>query len=519
MGRLPDAIRRRARRGGSEQARSPAAGAGGVDSFPSDAASLRDLGRGQRTAQVRKCPARAEQHGRCVVHVAHQERALRQVRHRRFELRLVHATGRIAAEQAFDHARLVALRLQAADEPGAGVAQALVVEVDGILRRQHDAEAERARLLHQRQHRQLGRRHRARREEAEHFIHVEDRAQAGGAGLAAHPRDELVRDQRHDEHAFGVVQVRDRDDRDARLAVRVVEQRLDVERVAGEPGLEPGRCQQAVDAERELRAVLRREEALDVEDAHLVERRLLHRPDQGGEVEALALAPRGVEQGGEQDEFATADRIGVDAEQSEQAGDGRADTLLERGGVVRDHGIGRCKRTEDRQRPASVRAGRVDVHDGRVTQALNALAVLAPLLESLAPGRCGCRRELVDALALARGFAGVDPGLEVFRPQLRKGQCEVGDVAFRVDDDGGNAVDRGLLEQRHAEAGLAAAGHADADRMRRQVARVVQQFVAELLRGRVVLPAEVEDAELFVGRERHVGFLGSGSAPTARWTR
>ncbi len=445
------------------------------------------------------------------MHVPHQERALRQARHRGFELRLVHATRRIAAEQAFDHARLVALRLQAADEPGAGVAQALVVEVDGILRRQHDAEPEGAGLLHQRQHRCLRRRHGARREKAEHLVHVEERAQAGRAGLAPHPRDQFVGHQGHDEHAFGVVQVGDRDDRDARLAVCVVEQRLDVEGVPGKPGFEPWRSQQAIDAEREVGAVLRREKAVDVEDADLVERRLLHRTDQGGEVEALALAPRGVEQGGEQDEFAAADRVGVDAEQSEQAGDCGTDALLEGGRIVRHDGIGRRKRTEDRQRPAGIRARCVNVDRGGVAQALDALTVLAPLLEPLAPGGRGCRRELVDALALARGFAGVYPGLEVFRSQLRKGQREVGDVAFRVDDDGWDAVDRSFLDQRHAESGLAAASHADADRMRGQVARVVQQVVAELLRGRVVLPAKIEDTELFVGRERHVGFLGSGT--------
>ena len=66
--------------------------------------------------------------------------------------------------------------------------ESLVVEVDGVLRRQHDADAERARLLEQRQQRRLRRRIRDRREVAEDLVHVEDRAQAGRARLAAHPR-------------------------------------------------------------------------------------------------------------------------------------------------------------------------------------------------------------------------------------------------------------------------------------------------------------------------------------------
>ena len=60
-------------------------------------------------------------------------------------------------------------------------------------------------------------------------------------------------------------------------------------------------------------------EALEVEDADLVERRLLHGLDQRREVEALAVAPGRVEQRGQQDELAAADRIGIDTEQSEQA--------------------------------------------------------------------------------------------------------------------------------------------------------------------------------------------------------
>jgi hypothetical protein len=53
--------------------------------------------------------------------------------------------------------------------------------------------------------------------------------------------------------------------------------------------------------------------------------------------------------------------------------------------------------------------------------------------------------------------------------------AQVAEIALRIDRERGNAVDRGFFEQREAEARLAAAGHADADRVRRQILRVVEQ--------------------------------------------
>jgi hypothetical protein len=82
---------------------------------------------------------------------------------------------------------------------------------------------------------------------------------------------------------------------------------------------------------------------------------------------------------------------------------------------------------------------------------------------------------------------------------VRKRQQQVAEIALRVDADGRNAVDAGLFEQREAEAGLAAACHPDADCMRREIAGVVQQqVVGGCARCRVVFPAEIEHAKLFV---------------------
>ena len=88
---------------------------------------------------------------------------------------------RPAADEALEHPRLVVLRLQAPDEPRAGVRHRLVVEVDGVLGRQHEPQPERAALLEDRQDRLLGRRRGRRRHVAEHLVHVRERAQVGGA--------------------------------------------------------------------------------------------------------------------------------------------------------------------------------------------------------------------------------------------------------------------------------------------------------------------------------------------------
>jgi hypothetical protein len=96
----------------------------------------------------------------------------------------------------------------------------------------------------------------------------------------------------------------------------------------------------------------------------------------------------------------------------------------------------------------------------------------------------------------------IDPRCEVLRAQFRKSQQQVAQVALRIDGDGRHAVDGCLLQQRQAQAGLAAAGHADADRMRGEVARVVQQRLRMVHAALgVELTAQVEHAEGFVGRQ------------------
>jgi hypothetical protein len=122
------------------------------------------------------------------------------------------------ALEAVDEAHFVALGLQAADEPGAAVGEAFVVEVDGVLRGQDDADAEGAGLLEEREQRELRGGIRGGREVAEDLVHIDEGAEAGGAGLGAHPTDDLIEEQGDEEHAFGVGEMGDGENGDAGLA-------------------------------------------------------------------------------------------------------------------------------------------------------------------------------------------------------------------------------------------------------------------------------------------------------------
>ena len=161
----------------------------------------------------------------------------------------------------------------------------------------------------------------------------------------------------------------------------------------------------------------------------------------------------------------------------------------------------RRERAQDGQRQPRVAARRIDRDVGRLAEAADALAILAPLGEPVLPGLGRLRGQRLDGRALARRFGRVDPGLELRGAEAGKGQHQVRDVALRVDHERRDAVERGLLEQRDAKARLAAAGHADADRVGRQVPRVVHQRLRgeHVLRG-VIATAEVERAQFFVVR-------------------
>ena len=95
--------------------------------------------------------------------------------------------------------------LHAADEPGAGVGERFVVEIDRVLGGEDEAEAVGACLFEEGEQRFFAGRVGAGRQVAVEFDHVEDGAQGATAALAAHPGDEVAEQQGDEGHAFGVV--------------------------------------------------------------------------------------------------------------------------------------------------------------------------------------------------------------------------------------------------------------------------------------------------------------------------
>ncbi len=251
-----------------------------------------DLRPRERPAQVRHRPARLEHHRRVLVHVVEQEHAAAECREQLLERRAIEPALTRGALEPVQHPLLVLVGLEAADQPRPGVREALVVEVDGVLGGEQHAHAERARLLQQSEERFLRRRLPDRREVSEDLVHVDERTQAGRARLPPHPGQDGVQEQRHEEHPLGVREVRDREDRDARLACITAQEAADVERRALHPELEARRGEQVVERQRELEAVLLRVERVEVEHADLGERRLLDLRDQRGDVERSGRWPR-----------------------------------------------------------------------------------------------------------------------------------------------------------------------------------------------------------------------------------
>ena len=132
------------------------------------------------------------------MHVVHEKDSAREARQRFLHRSAVESgTGaRRHALESVEHARLVALGLKATEEPGAGVRQPLVIQVDRVLRGQDDTQPVRARLFEQCQERSLRWRIGDGGEIAEDLVHVEHRPQTVGPGLRPHPSEHLVQQQR-----------------------------------------------------------------------------------------------------------------------------------------------------------------------------------------------------------------------------------------------------------------------------------------------------------------------------------
>ena len=457
-----------------------------------------DLAAGQGTAQIAHGPAGLKDDWTIFVDVVHQKNAAAQAGDDLVKLAAVEAAAGCGRDgfQPFQHARLVALRLQLADEPGAGVGQSLVVQVHRVLGRQHHADTEGARLFHQRQQRALAGRFADGREEAKHLIHVDQRAQAGGTGLRAHPGDDLFQQQGDEEHPLGVAEMCNVEDAHVGLGIAAVEHMVDVERHTLYPRTERRRGDHVIQRNRQREAVLLREERIDVEDAQLTHRRVLDRKDQLGQVEILALTPVVLEDRRQQDMLAAAHWIGCDAHQSQQRADGAADLFAQRLLVVVPVQIRRGQRTDNADRHTGIRAGCVDDEIGALLQCPDALRSLIPRLQPVAPVVGRLLSKSLGGHVLAAGIVGIDPGQEILTAEVGKCQQQVGDVPLGIDDDRRHLVQRSFLQQVNAEASLAAASHADTDRMSGQVAGVVHQGrLTQRAGGKVKVLAKIKSAK------------------------
>ena len=174
----------------------------------------------------------------------------------------------------------------------------------------------------------------------------------------------------------------------------------------------------------------------------------------------------------------------VDAGQHQRAGRGAAGPLRQQLRIVafgRPTGAAKELRIET-GRPARLPGVKM-ANSAASRSRCDARGVLPPVREAGGPGLRLFRGELVFGQPGAAGIVFVDPGTELGGRQPGKRQQQVAEIAFRIDRNHRHAVDRGFLDEAEAQAGLAAAGHADADRVRDQVAGVVEDRLVERLAG------------------------------------
>ena len=294
------------------------------------------------------------------------------------------------------------------------------------------------------------------------------RAQALRARLGAHPGNDFVQQERDEEHPLGSSRWAIETIASRGLPSGVYSSRSMSSGSPSHPSREARRREQIVErASRGSKRSLRGKERLEIE----ARRRWSNggswiSMDQVGEVELAARRARRVEQDrGKQDVLAAAERIGFDAEQREQARRCRHRRARATPRVVRaGFGARRSERVQHRERDAGAAARRVDRRRRRR---------LAAARSARRPGptrRGPCARARPDAAGILVGRtsacgplrASSIQGRKSCRHEIGKGQQQVAEVALGVDRDRGDAVDRRFLEQRDAQAGLAAAGHADA---------------------------------------------------------
>jgi hypothetical protein len=209
--------------------------------------------------------------------------------------------------------------------------------------------------------------------------------------------------------------------------------------------------------------------------------------------EVLVGPPRVLDEVGEQHELAARERIGLDADEPEQAGHGPFDLVAQRLGFGAPRQRRCLQRPDEVQRHARIRSRGVDRHLGRVAQRLDAGGVDALRREPLAPLGRGPRGQLVDGDAGRTRVLLVQPRLEVRGGELGEREQEVAHVALGVQDQRRDSGEQRLLEKHDAQAGLSRACHPDDDPVRGQVRRVDRERLGGVLTARRIrLEAELQ---------------------------
>ncbi len=198
------------------------------------------------------------------------------------------------------------------------------------------------------------------------------------------------------------------------------------------------------------------------------------------------------QQGAEQEVLGTGQGIGGLARQAQQPVHRALHPLGQRLGIVPDRGAGGGQRPQHVQRLPRRRAGREHHHLPGGVQPPHPLRGLAPRRQPLAPGRRGRFGRLGRRRSAPLRRDRVDPRLQIGAAGLGERQRQVRQVPLRVDRDHRNPVQRGLLEQTDAQAGLAATGHADDHRVRGQVGGVQQDRSLGVVAVRPRLAAQEE---------------------------
>ena len=414
---------------------------------------------------------------------------------------LLAADGSAGAGDAGDHPILIALGLKTTDEPGADIGESLIVEIDRVLGGEHHSQPVGAGLLEQQQHRLFRGRLGGGRKIAENLVHIEQGLERATALLTAQPTDGAIQQHGDEEHSLALTKMRQGKNGGTRLAFLAIKQALDIEGRSLGPGGEGRPGEQGIEVHRQGHALRLGIKGLKRKDPDLGKGRTDNRPDQPFQGEILAEAPVMEKDRTQQQVLAALQRVAGDVDQRQQAGDGGGHQTVD--GIDIGHRLGRRggKASQHRER-SNGSAGGIDLHFHAAAQGGDALRTLVPGSQPLFPGGSGVGGQLLDTDSLFLGLGGIEPGLEIARGQVGKGQQQVGHIALGIDDQRRDIVHDRLLDQADTETGLATAGHADDHPVGGEILVLKEErrgWGLSAAGGEVDLAPEVEQAKLFVG--------------------